>query len=361
MNKPLRLLVICPSWVGDVVMATPALGLLRRELPGSLIGAMVRPGLDELLAGTGVVDEFHVVRPSGVMGPKHAAAKVRPRRYDAALLLTNSFSTALTTRLAGIPRRVGYDRDLRGLLLTDRLVAPRRPDGSWAPVPAVAYYLRAAWEGLLGRRDAMPQDQHMRLAVSDTERAAAERVLSMTPAGQAGQSERRIAVLNPGGNNPAKRWPAERFAVLGDHLAQRHGLTVLINGSPAEAPLCRSIAGQMKAVASVLPDMGITLGSLKGVVSRAAVMVTNDTGPRHLAAAFGVPLVTLFGPTDHRWTTIPTHPTGPERIILADPTLPESELANDHPERCRIDRIETIEVMSATDDVLERSRLAPMQ
>lgn len=361
MNKPLRLLVICPSWVGDVVMATPALGLLRRELPGAFIGAMVRPGLDELLAGTGIVDEFHVVRPSGVMGPKHAAAKVRPRRYDAALLLTNSFSTALTTRLAGIPRRIGYDRDLRGLLLTDRLVAPRRPDGSWAPVPAVEYYLRAAWEGLLGRRDPIPADQFMRLAVSEAEHAAAHRVLSQTAVGHLREEDRRYAILNPGGNNEAKRWPAERFALLGDHLATRHGLTILINGSPAEASLCCSIAERMKSGASVLPELGITLGSLKGVVAGAAVLVTNDTGPRHLAAAFGVPLVTLFGPTDHRWTTIPTRPGRPERILLADPTLPESELANDHPERCRIDRIEASEVIGAVDDVLARSRQEPLQ
>jgi len=357
MNKPRRLLVICPSWVGDAVMATPALALLRRELPGALIGAMVRPGIDELLAGTGDVDEFHVARPSGVMGPKHAAAKVRPMRYDTALLLTNSFSTALITRLAGIPRRVGYDRDLRGLLLTHRLRAPTRPDGSWAPVPAVDYYLRAAWEGLLGRIDPIPSGICMRLVVSKTEQEGADLVL--TRAGV--RPGTGFVVLNPGGNNTAKRWPPERFASVGDHLTSVHGLAVLINGSPAEAPLCRSIADQMKSRAEVLPELGITLGSLKGVVSRASLMVTNDTGPRHLAAAFGVPLVTLFGPTDHRWTTIPTLPQGPERIVLADPGLPESELANDHPERCRIDRIAERTVVEAAQDVLTRAGLSPLE
>src|SRR5690349_1107621 len=119
--NPLRLVVICPSWVGDVVMATPALRLLRSRLKGSFIGGLVRPGMDELLAGTDFFDEVHVERAGGVMGPKFAAAKLRPRRYDAALLLTNSFSTALIARIAGVPRRVGYNRDARGLLLTDRL------------------------------------------------------------------------------------------------------------------------------------------------------------------------------------------------------------------------------------------------
>ena len=99
-------------------------------------------------------------------------------------------------------------------------------------------------------------------------------------------------------------------------------------------------------------EMGITLGSLKGVVRRASIMVTNDTGPRHVAAAFGVKLVTLFGPTDHRWTTIPTRPGGEELILVADPSLPPSEVANDHPERCRIERIALESVTAGIDALL---------
>src|ERR1043165_5228089 len=114
-----------PSWVGDAVMATPALRLIRAGPPGAFIGALVRPGIDQVLAGTNFFDEVHVEAAAGVMGPKHAAAKVRPRRYDTALLFTNSFSTALIVRVAGIPRRIGYARDARSLLLTDRLLAPR--------------------------------------------------------------------------------------------------------------------------------------------------------------------------------------------------------------------------------------------
>ena len=90
-------------------------------------------------------------------------------------------------------------------------------------------------------------------------------------------------------------------------------------------------------------------------------MVTNDTGPRHIAAAFGVPLVSLFGPTDHRWTTIPTRASGPERIVLADPTLPDTQSANDHPERCAIDRIDVNTVIQAVDQVLEASKAASTQ
>src|SRR5690606_4405022 len=135
-----------PSWLGDVVMATPALRLIREALPGALIGALLRPGMDELLAGSDLVDQLHVDRARGVMGPKIVASRLRQHRYDTCLLLTNSFSTALIARLAFIRRRIGYDRDGRGLLLTDRLDPPRRerPHKGFAPVPAVGYYLRAA-------------------------------------------------------------------------------------------------------------------------------------------------------------------------------------------------------------------------
>jgi len=351
----LRLLVVCPSWVGDAVMATPALRAIRRSLPGIFIGALVRPGIDEVLAGNDLFDEVHVARPTGIMGPKFAAAKVRPRRYDTALLLTNSFSSALIVRIAGIARRIGYDRDARGLLLTDRLEAPKKPGGGWAPTPAVEYYLRLTCETLL--EVPVPRwregEAPMELGVTAEQARAGRELLDRAGVSITGGSCAPYAVLNPGGNNEAKRWPADRFAALADHLASRHGLRVLLNGSPGEADLVSSIAAAARGARCIeLPRMGITLGTLKGIVKGATLMVTNDTGPRHLAAAFGVPLVSLFGPTDHRWTTIPTHPGAPEELLLADPTLPENEMADDHPERCRVDRITVAAVMSATERAL---------
>jgi hypothetical protein len=159
--RPLRLLVIVPSWVGDAIMATPTFRLLRGTLKGSYIGALVRPGIDQLLAGLDVFDEVHVASSGGVMGPKHAAAKVRHRRYDTALLLTNSFSSALITRLAGIPNRIGYERDARGLLLSHKLDAPKRPDGSWAPVSAVRYYDTLARTFLAPDADIAPRGMEL--------------------------------------------------------------------------------------------------------------------------------------------------------------------------------------------------------
>ncbi|MBL8746939.1 MAG: lipopolysaccharide heptosyltransferase II [Phycisphaerae bacterium] len=363
--RPSRLLIVLPSWIGDTVMATPTLRALRRALPGAFIGGLMRPGLEGLLGGTDFFDEVHLDRASGMMGPKRVAAKVRVRRYDAAILLTNSFSTALTTRLAGIPRRLGYDRDARGLLLTERLVAPRRREiapynrsktapNDWAPIPACEYYFALArrFLELLGL-DAGAMDA-MELRVTEAERAAAEGVLSRLPALRSPPPA--LAFLNPGGNDPKKRWPAERFAELADWLIERRGMTVLISGSPAESDLTARIASMIPAtrreravdLASVgagSPIPGLPpLSFLKAVIARCSIMVTNDTGPRHIAAALGVPVVTLFGPTDHRWTSIPFDR---ETIVLADPTLPDEEVANDHPERCAIERVEVASVIAA--------------
>lgn len=354
-NKPRKLLVVCPSWLGDVVMSTPALRLLRSRLPGAFIGALVRPGMDEVLAGSGLVDEVHVDRARGVMGPKLVAAKIRPRQYDTALLLTNSFSTALITRLAFIPRRVGYDREARGLLLTQRLRPERRGAlagmniGPFACVPAVEYYLHAA-RSLVGEEDAGAEAARLELGATDEQRAAAAQVLGRVGVGD----DEPYAILNPGGNNPAKRWPAERFAEIGRWLAETRSWRVLVNGSPGEADLCDGIARAIGPRGASLTGAGITIGALKVIVERSRFMLTNDTGPRHIAAAMGVPTVALFGPTDPRWTTLPEG-RAPMVEVVADPTLPEEMIADDHPERCRIERIEVERVRGAVEECLQAS------
>lgn len=354
-DRPLRLLIVLPSWIGDAVMATPALRLLRQEMPGAFIGALARPGIDQILAGA-PVDEFHVDRARGVMGPKLVASKLRPRRYDAALLLTNSFSTALITRLAFIPRRIGYDRDGRGFMLTHKIVPPRKP-GGWQPIPAVTYYLDLArflldasierdddkpwWESIA------PVTERLTLCVSDEDRA--EAAAALADAGLAPNDP--IALLNPGANNPAKRWPAERFARVADHLATKHDLQVAISGGPAEEQIVQDVidAASTEPVSLV----GRTsLGALKALLERARILVTNDTGPRHIAAALDTPVVSLFGPTDPRWTLI--HAPAGEIMITADPDLPPDQVADDHPDRCRIDRIEVGLVMGAVDRLLSR-------
>lgn len=361
-----RILVTLPSWLGDTVMATPALRLLRDGLAGSVIVALARPGMEELLAGSDLLDDVIVADARSVTGPAKVASRLKVFRFDASLLLPNSFASAMTSRMAGIPIRLGYDRDGRGMLLTHALEVPLRslPHTGYAAVSAVDAYLEAARAllGVLGRP--VPAiAARLELEITPLQDARAEEVLYK--GGLADHAP--FALLNPGGNNPAKRWPVERFAVLAHHLIEKHGLTVVINGSPNEAALVKLIRDTIvlhdpadAPRIACLPECGGTIGSLKGIVRRAKLVVTNDTGPRHIACALGTRCVTLFGPTDPRWTTLPDPPVAPgapprEIILVSDPTLPQSELADDHPDRCRVDRIGTSSVIIAVDWLLSKA------
>ena len=216
-----RVLVVLPSWEGDAVMATPTARVLREMLPGAFIGALARPAVADILDGLRVFDEVHVGRSTGMMGPKRLAAKLKPRRYEAAVLLTGSFSTALITRIAGVPRRIGYDRDGRGLLLTDRVPVPRRKDvepfasaddgrgSEYAPVPQLSYYYELARVLLKGEGVEVGQPGPMELEVTTADELAASAVLEQGGLDSATVRSIRedggFVVLNPGGNRESKR------------------------------------------------------------------------------------------------------------------------------------------------------------
>jgi heptosyltransferase-2 len=345
-------------------MVTPALRIIRRACPGALIGGLMRPGIDDVLAGTNFLDEVHIARASGVMGPKFAAAKVRPRRYDIACLFTNSFSTALTARIAGIPRRIGFDRDVRGLLLTDPIDEPTDASiqSKRAPIAAVDWYHTLAFrllEVVKGEKAGtaarslvpLPLGEYVELGTSAEGEELAQSILRRAGV-EAGAG---YAIVNPGGNNQAKRWPAERFVLVAKHLGER-GLVVLVNGSPGETELCEQIAAEAGRCCVSLPALGGTIGSLKSLVKHAAVMVTNDTGPRYFALGFGTPCVALYGPTDVRWTRTPVPEGVAHELVVANPDLPAHLVADDHPEECAITRIGVDQVIEATDRVLSSAR-----
>ncbi len=374
MAKPLenlsRLLIVLPSWVGDSVMATPMLRAVRRETTGVHIAGLCRPGIDDVLSGSDFFDRFLVERTKGAASVVATARRLSQERFDAVVLLPNSFSSALVMRLARIPRRIGYDRDGRRRLLTDRLRALRRRElepfsrssfapNDWAPVPAASYYfaLGSFLLKMIGKEAGQPGP--LELGTSEDQDLAARTLLRQTRLMREGKNAPPVpplAMLCPGGNRDEKRWPPERFAALAEHLVRKHGTTVFISGSPSEAMLTTVVRDLVPAeVRDRIIDLvaasekTLSLGALKGLIKRCRLLVTNDTGPRHIAAALNVPVITLFGPTDPRWTTIPFEK---ERVIVADSTLPREEVADDHPDRCRIEKITVEQVLAVADAVL---------
>lgn len=299
-----KLLIVMPTWLGDCVMATPTLRALRVLYPDAHISALVRHNIRPILDGLNSVDRLLSVRPRDKRGGKKSGRRrtvvglgrrLSKGGFDTAVLLPNSFKSAALAAVAGIPRRVGYDRDGRGVLLTDRLI-PRRHRGRFLPVSTLDYYL-----GLARYLGADDPGHAMELATRPEADAAAAQKL-----GDAGFefASGELLLINPGAQKPMKRWPAERFGKLIDAAAERYGLTPAVTGSPAEREVLDAVSAAASTPVIDLPKLGMDLHLLKSVVKRSRLMVTNDTGPRHIAAAFGTPVVTLFGPTTPEWTQI---------------------------------------------------------
>ncbi|MHC5024531.1 MAG: lipopolysaccharide heptosyltransferase II [Planctomycetota bacterium] len=334
-----RVAVILPSWVGDTVMATPVLRALRQACPRAHLTGVMRPGLEELVDGTPWLDTVVTGRMRGWAGPARLGARLRGQRLEAILLLPNSFRSALAAWFSRAPRRVGYARDARRLLLTHPVTVQTTDQ----PTPTVQYYARLARIAL--ELDSI--DPRLELATTPAQEAAADELLRDVTG--------PFLILNPGANKLPKRWPPERFAAAADELAAAHGLNVLVTGSPGESELAGEVVQAASAPVTDLTARRVTLGSLKAVLRRAALLITNDTGPRHIAAALGTPTVTLFGPTDHRWTTIDFDR---QRLVLADPFLPEELVADRCPKRCAIERISVGDVVAAGSALLADA-LAP--
>lgn len=325
-----HLVVICPTWVGDCVMATPVLRAARAALPEAKITAVGQPALKALLTPLPWIDEFIGVDAKSLTGTARAGRAIAALDADAVLVLPNSFRSALVAWIARVPVRVGVASDARGRLLTHIIEMPE-PQG--IRTTHEHYILLVA--RAMGLREA-DVDRTMELAVSDEQQAVADQLLE--------DVDKPFVLLNPGAMRENKRWPAERFALVADRLAQDADMQAVVTGSPGEREVVAAVVRAARLPVIDLVDRGVSLGSLKGVIKRAAIMITNDTGPRHMAIALRTPTVSMFGPTDARHTLIPG---ANERILRAEPFLPEEVIADDVARECAIERISVGDVLAA--------------
>ena len=277
-------------------MATPAIRALRRAFPAARINALCLHNNLPLMAGIPWIDRLIGYRRGSPL--MRTGARLRRRGFDCAILLPNSFRTALLMRLARIPRRIGYDTDARRYLLTER-VPTSRVTGGVGSSTTLRSYLHLV--SVMSGREAT--DSAMQLFATDSDRREAARVLDA--AGVTAQTRRPWILLNPGVHNgPAKMWPAAHFATLADRFAAEIGATVFVSAAPREHEIVQEI-GQLSRHPPVdLSRHQVTLGALKAICGEVDLVVTNDTGPRHIAAAMGTRVVTLFGPTDPAVTRI---------------------------------------------------------
>lgn len=292
-----RLLVVVPNWVGDVVLATPVLAALRQHFRAARITYLMRRYVAEIVDGGGWHDAAAFWPDGRGLGRElrtlRLALRLRGERFDLAILLTNSLRSTLVAWRARIPRRVGYARDGRGWLLTDRL-RPLKRGSEFVPTPLLQYYIKLAEHAGC----AVPA-RGLRLGITPPQERAGQELLRHYGL----DNGRGYAVINPGAAfGAAKCWLPERFAEVGDRLQSEYGLRPVLVGAPGEVPLLRAIAAQTRGGAICCDQPGTTLGTLKVLVREARLLVCNDTGPRHYGNALGVPTVTIFGPTHQAWT-----------------------------------------------------------
>lgn len=318
-----RVLLVRLGALGDIVHALPVAAALRRAFPASRIDWLVSARHRALLDLVPVVDRRLVINHSGVAGgvPAFVAviAELRRGHYDVALDVQGLLKSAVLARSSGARRVIGFSsRHLRERLARPFYTEAYDPGGGEPGEPGEAHVVRLNL-GLLGTLGIAPSAPEFPIERVDT--AVAREVRERTGG--------RYALLNPGAAWPNKRWPAARLAEVARSLRDRHGLVSLALWGPGEESLADEVVAASAGAASSLPPTSIA--DIVALARGAALMVSGDTGPLHLAAAVGTPVVGLFGPT----RPARNGPWSPHDVTVSRDTICECH----HLRRCRRDRM----------------------
>ena len=297
----MKLAVFLPNWVGDVTMATPTLQAVRAHFGGqlNLLGVM-RPYVADVLSGSDWFDKklFYDPRsPDPQLSSRNLIRSLRIERPDSILLLTNSLRTGVLAWLSGAKQRIGYAQYGRGPLLTDKLKFEKQ-GGRFVPTSTMQGYLK------LTRFLGCPQNKRWPLSLETTtaDELAADAIWKRLRLPSGSETVVFHNAGGWGGRAASKSWPLDHAAELAVKLARDEGLTVLFLCGPQErAMAAKTVLAASHPRVKSLADQSLSIGLSKACIRRSRLMVSSDSGPRHFAAAFGIPLVTLFGPTHTAW------------------------------------------------------------
>jgi heptosyltransferase-2 len=292
-----KILIRATNWVGDAIMALPALRVVRKRFPEAEIAIVGRPYVTDIYRDQEICDQLIAYDPNGFhkgfSGRERLAAELRAQKFDVALLLQNAFDAAWLAWRANIPERIGYARDARSFLLTKAVPLPRHGE---IPAHERFYYLellrRAGWP------DVAQDESFFGLHVPAEKRRIADEFLCKSGVRQGAT---RIAIGAGASYGSAKCWPPSRFAEVGNRLQSEAGADVILFGTPAEATVSTAISGELRR-----PPINLTgktaIADLPALLSQCHLFIGNDSGAMHVAAAVGLPVVAVFGPTDPEGT-----------------------------------------------------------
>jgi len=288
-----KILIRATNWVGDAIMALPALRAVRKRFPDGEIAIVARPYVADIYRDQEICDQLIPYDPkglhSGFSGRERLASELRAQKFDVSLLLQNAFDAAWRAWRANVPERIGYARDGRSLLLTKAMPLPRHGE---IPAHEKYYYLellrRAGW------LDSMPEEAFIGLRVPEEKRRSADEFLCKSGVRQGAL---RIAIGAGASYGSAKCWPPSRFAEVANRLQSEADAEVILFGTAAEASVSTAISAEMRR--SPIDLTGKTaIIDLPALLSKCHLFIGNDSGAMHVAAAVGLPIVAVFGPTD---------------------------------------------------------------
>ncbi len=341
-----RIVVRGTNWIGDSVMSVPALRELSRIFPDAEIVLHIRPSVEGLFHDADFIDRILPVEKKGsrIRRAIDQTDVLGGEDFDLAILFPNSFESALTTKLARIPRRIGYNKDLRGLLLTDPIPVPEWKDKRHE----VGYYMNLIAEverRYLGRKTVGASEPDASLPVSEERNAAARAML--TAAGV--DPGRGVIALGAGSTNSmAKRWGTARFAELNDRLQAELGVQTILVGAPSEADVAREVIERSNNAPIDLTGR-TDVAEAAAVLSVVDLLVSNDMGLAHVAPAVGTRTVVIFGPTD----PVTTRPFSHNAVVIRNDVECSPCMLRECPidHRC-MTRISVDDVLAVCRDIL---------
>jgi heptosyltransferase-2 len=293
----MKILIRATNWVGDAIMAMPALRAIRARFPDANISILARPYVADIYRGQNICDVLISYDPqgphAGLSGRERLAKELRAQKFDVAMLLQNAFDAAWLAWRAGVPERIGYARDGRSLLLTKKISVPKPGE---IPAHEQFYYLellrRTGWI------DSLPGESFVTLDVSEEHRRQAEETLLSAGARP---NAARIAIGAGASYGSAKCWSPDRFADFVNRFRPQTDADVVLFGTVAEQKVSEAIAAGITGPSISL--VGKTaIAALPALLSRCHLFVGNDSGAMHVAASVGLPVVAVFGPTDPHGT-----------------------------------------------------------
>ncbi len=326
-----KTIVYLPNWLGDMVMAVPFLNALRKELDTEL-WAIGKESAIHLYNGLDLFDRFVPIYSTGLSLFLETASKLKKVGFSRSIALPHSFRSALFFFNLRVRERVGYDRNKRGFLLTLKVAESARLEST------VEHFLKIADTLGIGRTIESPV-----LAVSpDEENKFDQEFINIA---------KPYAIMIVGAQyGPSKCWPAEYFSELADILIERHGLDVFMLPGKNERGIADKIYAGIKQKERA-DIMSMNIRDMKVCLSRAAVVISNDTGPRHISAALSVPTVVFAGPMDEEYTSYASPST---RVLLKDvPCRPCNKKRCDKGHECMMD-IKPQEVAGIVGDIVEK-------